>query len=61
MNFYDNMMSPMMINPNFINDINYKINELENNIKKLNERIERLESIKNDNLYNNKEDGLYMI
>ena len=63
MNFYDNipnnnfsMMPPPMIN----NDINYKINELENRIKKLELRISFLENEKNNN-YIEPDTKMYMI
>ena len=68
MNFYD-------FNQNFPNEISfmnnqlpientiYKINQLETYIKKLELRIQRLETLLNDNITNNNEPdkGLYMI
>ena len=58
MNFFDNNIPPMMINPNYINEINYKLNELDNRIKKIEQRLNRLEN----NKYNNEPDeNIYMI
>jgi len=67
MNFFDNIPNfngPMiqgMNPPQIENDINYKINELENRIKKLELRISRLESDKLNNNYNEPDTSLYMI
>lgn len=68
MNFYD-------FNPNYQNEMSfinnqlpidnviYKINQLETYTKKLELRIQRLENLLNDNIVNNNEPdkGLYMI
>lgn len=69
MNFFDN-------NPNFTNqtlipginnsimlkqDINYKINELEQRIKRLEQRITILESNNSNNNYLEPDNSLYMI
>ncbi len=62
MNYYDNMPFNPMMNPNFINEINYKINEMDNRIKKIQERLNRLESNKTINNYNDEpDDTIYMI
>jgi len=65
MNFFDNMPNPnnnfpMMNMPMINNDINYKINELENRIKKLELRISYLENEKNNN-YIEPDTKMYMI
>lgn len=65
MNYFDNIQNPnnnyLMMNPSMINnDINYKINELENRIKKLELRISYLENEKNNN-YNEPDNKMYMI
>lgn len=63
MNFYDNIPNnnyPMMNTPIINNDINYKINELENRIKKLEIRISYLEQEKNNN-YLEPDNKMYMI
>ncbi len=62
MNFFDNMNKinngyPMTPQPF---DINYKINELENRIKKLELRISYLENEKNNN-YIEPDTNMYMI
>ena len=66
MNFFDNIPNfngptPQMNNPMINNDINYKIIELENRIKKLELRISRLEADKSNNNYNEPDNSLYMI
>lgn len=70
MNFYDlnQGQGPMMNNqmpPQMIPEQNlyYKLNDLENRLKKLELRIQRLESSQNDNNqnYNEPDTGLYMI
>lgn len=71
MNFYDNipnfngpiqgMNNPMINTPIMNNDINYKILELENRIKKLELRISHLEADKNNNNYTEPDTSLYMI
>lgn len=67
MNFYDlNQNLPPQLPPSINNqlpvDINYKINEIENRLKKIELRIQRLESSQNNNFNNNEPDtGLYMI
>lgn len=68
MNFYDNIPNfnnpmphiPQMNNPIINNDINYKIMELENRIKKLELRISRLEADKSNN-YTEPDNSMYMI
>lgn len=65
MNFFDNINKMNnnypIINPQPIpNDINQKINELENRIKKLELRISYLEQEKNNN-YIEPDTNLYMI
>ena len=65
MNFFDNIPNfnnqMQGINPPIINnDINYKINELENRIKKLELRISYLENEKNNN-YLEPDTKMYMI
>lgn len=63
MNFFDNMPNnnfPMMNPPIINNDINYKIHELENRIKKLELRISYLENEKNNN-YIEPDNKMYMI
>ena len=61
MNYMNNI--PFMNNPNMINDIMYKLNEYENRIKKLEQKVSRLESSNtNYNNYNNEPDNnMYMI
>ena len=64
MNYFDNINKmnnnyPIMQQPQPF-DINYKINELENKIKKLELRISYLESEKNSN-YIEPDQNLYMI
>lgn len=59
MNIYPNEINPLMINPNYLNDINYKLNELENYIKKLEQRITILENNKLN--YDEPDNNLYMI
>ncbi len=67
MNFYDlNQNLPPQLLPSINNqlpvDINYKINEIENRLKKIELRIQRLENSQNNNFNNNEPDtGLYMI
>jgi len=66
MNFYDNIPNfniPIQgINPSMINnDINYKISELENKIKKLELRISQLETNNKPNNYTEPDNSLYMI
>ena len=64
MNFYDNIPNPNFSpinNPMITNDINYKINELENKIKKLELRISYLENEKNNNNYIEPDTKMYMI
>ena len=67
MNFYDlNQNLPPQLPPPINNqlpvDINYKINEIENRLKKIELRIQRLESSQNNNFNNNEPDtDLYMI
>lgn len=72
MNFYDlqNPYPPnipiipnnMSGNPNTIPiDINYKINELETRLKKIELRLQRLESSNMDSNYNEPDTNLYMI
>ena len=65
MNFYDNIPNPNnnfpMLNPQIINnDIIYKINELENRLKKLELRISYLEQEKNNN-YIEPDNKMYML
>lgn len=66
MNFFDNIPNynippNQTINPPILNNnINYKIEELENKIKKLEYRISRLENEKNNN-YTEPDTSLYMI
>jgi len=63
MNFFDNMPNnnfPLMNPPIINNDINYKIHELENRIKKLELRISYLENEKNNN-YIEPDNKMYMI
>ncbi len=59
MNYMNNI--PILNNPNMMNDILYKLNEYENRIKKLEQKVSRLES--NTNNYNNNEpdNNMYMI
>jgi hypothetical protein len=64
MNYFDNINKmnnnyPIMPQPQPF-DINYKINELENKIKKLELRISYLETEKNSN-YIEPDQNLYMI
>lgn len=59
MNFYPNEFNPFMINPNYINDMMYKINELENRVKKLEQSIETYANSKNN--HNEPDNNLYMI
>ncbi len=70
MNFFENnpnymnmpMTPPMMNNINNMNNIDYKINELENHLKKLEQRITRLENNKfKNNNYTEPDNSLYMI
>ena len=67
MNFFENIPNfngPIPQNFNFPipnNNINYKIQELENKIKKLDLRISRLESDKYNNPYQEPDTSLYMI
>lgn len=67
MNLYDfNNNYPPTQNPMMNNmlpqDINYKINELENRIKKIELRLNRLESsLDNNSNYNEPDTNLYMI
>lgn len=64
--FYDNVPNlnnngfPGMNGPMMDNNINYKINELENRIKKLELRISRIEAEKNNN-YVEPDTSMYMI
>lgn len=63
MNFFDNIPNnnyPMVNSPMINNDINYKIHELENRIKKLELRISYLEQEKNNN-YIEPDNKMYMI
>ena len=61
MNFYDKIPIGYQNIPQPIpNDINYKINELENKIKKLELRISYLEQEKNNN-YIEPDNKMYMI
>ena len=65
MNFFDNMNkinnNYPIIQPQLVpNDINYKINELENRIKKLELRISYLENEKSNN-YIEPDTNMYMI
>ena len=66
MNFFDNIpnfsgqMQPMN-NPMMNNNINYKIQELEQRIKKLELRISQLENINSNNVYTEPDNNLYMI
>lgn len=57
------IMPPYINNPNLFNDILYKLNEYENRIKKLEQKVNRLESnTTNYNNYNNEPDNnMYMI
>ena len=67
MNFFPNNINPnMLVGPipnnydNFNNqNIFYKINELENRIKKIEQRISRIENENNDNII--PDNSLYMI
>ena len=61
MNFYDNNipLNPIIMNPNYINEMNYKINEIENKIKKIEQRLNRLENNKINN--NEPDETIYMI
>ena len=71
MNYYDNIPNfngpiqginnPQMYNPMMNNDINYKINELENRIKRLEQRISLLESNNSNTNYTEPDKSLYMI
>ena len=64
MNFYPNIPSGNIVLPNMINNnIMNKINELENRIKLLEQKIINLETKNNNNSYNNIEPdkSLYMI
>ena len=67
MNFFDNIpnfngpMMPQMNNPIINNNVDYKINALENKIKKLELRISRLESDNLNNNYIEPDNSLYMI
>ena len=71
MNFYENipnfngpiqtMNPPIINNPMINNNINYKINELENKIKKLELRISQLEINNKNNNYTEPDNSLYMI
>lgn len=68
MNLYDfnNNYPPNMNNPMMNNilpqDINYKINEIENRLKKIELRLNRLESsLDNNSNYNEPDNNLYMI
>lgn len=55
-------MNPNMINPMYNNNLYYKITELENRIKKLEQRIIRLENNKLNQLnYTEPDNSLYMI
>lgn len=55
-------MNPNMINPMYNNNINYKINDIENRLKKLEQRIIRLENNKpNQFNYTEPDNSLYMI
>ena len=65
MNFFENIPNPnnnfpIINTPIINNDINYKINELENRIKKLELRISYLENEKNNN-YIEPDTKMYMI
>ncbi len=66
-NNYPPTQNPMMNNTPMMNnmlpqDINYKINELENRIKKIELRLNRLESsLDNNSNYNEPDTNLYMI
>ena len=67
MNFFDNIPNfngpiPQTINnPMMNNNIDYKIHELENRIKKLELRIYQLESEKNNNNYTEPDNSMYML
>lgn len=71
MNFFDNipnfnfpiqeMNKQQMYNPMVNNDINYKINELENRIRRLEQRILLLESNNGNTNYTEPDKSLYMI
>ena len=67
MNFFDNIPNfngpiPQVINnPMMNNNIDYKIHELENRIKKLELRISQLESEKINNNYTEPDNSMYMI
>lgn len=66
MNFYDNIPNfnpqpPQLNNPIINNNLIYKINELENKIKKLEQRISILENEKQNNNYIEPDNSLYMI
>ena len=56
-NGYDNNIYNNMFNNDYIN----KLKELENKIIKLEQRITRLENEKNNNNYNEPDNGFYMI
>ena len=62
MNFYDLQNPYPPNNPNNIPmDINYKINELETRLKKIELRLQRLESSNIESNYNEPDTNLYMI
>ena len=52
---------PIMNNPNMLNDILYKLNEYENRIKKLEQKVSRLENSNNNNYNNEPDNNMYMI
>ena len=71
MNFYDNIpnfnghnpntLIPMQGNPMLNNNLSYKINELEQRLKRLELRVSQLETDKNNNNYLEPDNTLYMI
>ena len=65
MNFYPNQfdLNGYGVPNNFFDNqqLFNRINELENKIKKLEQRIVRLENEKNNNNYNEPDNGFYMI
>lgn len=61
-NFMGINPNPNMMNPMLNNNLYYKINELENSIKKLEQRIIHLENNKSNQFnYTEPDNSLYMI
>lgn len=61
MNFMNNPNIPIINNPNMINDILYKLSEYENRIKKLEQKVNRLENNSYNNYNNEPDNNMYMI